>query len=52
MPKDLAHFMSETGFKPNEAQLEAILHDGGPLYLPALAGDAFGKQNTASRGKG
>jgi len=36
--KNLAHFMSAAGFSPNEAQLEAILHESGPLYLPAGPG--------------
>jgi DNA helicase-2/ATP-dependent DNA helicase PcrA len=36
--KTLADFMSAAGFKPNDAQLQAILHEGGPLYLPAGPG--------------
>ena len=32
------HFMKSAGFDPNEAQREAILHENGPLYLPAGPG--------------
>ena len=34
----LERFMERAGFKPNDAQLEAILHKGAPLYLPAGPG--------------
>lgn len=36
--KTIDHFMSLAGFSPNEAQREAILHESGPLYLPAGPG--------------
>ena len=31
-------FMKDPGFKPNDAQREAILHEGTPFYLPAGPG--------------
>lgn len=36
--KSLEEFMAGVGFNPNEAQLDAILHLEGPLYLPAGPG--------------
>jgi DNA helicase-2/ATP-dependent DNA helicase PcrA len=36
--KKLLDFMKTAGFTPNEAQSQAILHEGGPLYLPAGPG--------------
>ena len=36
--KSIDYFMGLAGFSPNEAQLAAILHESGPLYLPAGPG--------------
>ncbi len=36
--KTIEMFMADAGFAPNDAQRDAILHESGPLYLPAGPG--------------